>query len=151
MLGLHFHHKFRTETDLGKDGKLFLHQNGKFIIHTRLSRSISNILSTKYQEIPPFPTTIIQAKFENWPQLDVDTNYIIKDQSELKDNDPNLKGFPGLIKNDTLQNNVVPLLISNNMNNKICIPKDIIVGCQEFDNDKHIINEITETTCQLMP
>ena len=113
--------------DWDKDSKQFLHQNGKSIIHTKLSESISNVLSIKYQEIPPYTATITQVKFENQPQLDADTNYIIWAKSEFTDNNPNLEGFPALIKYNTLHNSPVLLIISINSDNNIWISKDIIL------------------------
>ena len=48
------------------------------------------------------------------------------------------------INKATLHNNVLPLIIINYSQNKVCIPKDITVGTSDLiDNDSHSINEIT--------
>ena len=46
----------------------------------------------------------------------------------------------------TLQNNVLPLIILNNSDNNICIPKDIAFGhIRRISNDGYSINEIIIT------
>ena len=61
-----------------------------------------------------------------------------KAQPAFIDNNP--KCYSVLTKKATLQNNTLPLMITNNSDNKVCIPKDIRIGISELiDNDSVII------------
>ena len=71
---------------------------------------------------------------------------MIKAHSEFIDDNPNFKYYPMLIKKATFGNNALPLIIMNNSNIKVCIPKEIAIGTSEdIDNDHYRINEITLT------
>ena len=61
------------------------------------------------------------------------------------DNNPNLKCYPSLIKNDTLLNNTtLPLVINSNLYNKVFISKETTIGTSEkISNDSYHINKIT--------
>ena len=52
--------------------------------------SVLNTQSINYQEILPYTTAIIQAKFENSTQLEREDNYMIKARSEFTDDRTNL-------------------------------------------------------------
>ena len=60
---------------------------------------------------------------------------MIKAYSEFTDNNPNFKYYPTLINKDTLHNNALPLIIINNLNNKVCIPKNLPIGTSELISD----------------
>ena len=48
------------------------------------------------------------------------------------------------MNNATLHNETLPLIITNNSDNTVCIAKDITVGTSEIiGNDSYNINEIT--------
>ena len=72
---------------------------------------------------------------------------MIKAYSEFIDNNTNLRYYPLLINNDTMYCNNAPLLIiTNNSNNKVYIPKDIIIcTSEEIMNDQYSINDIILT------
>ena len=71
-------------------------------------------------------------------------NYMIKANSAFIHNNPNLKCYPIFVNKDTMHNNTSPLIISNNSDNKVCIPKDITIGTpEEMSNYHYSINEIT--------
>ena len=60
-LGLDIHHKFQIGTDWDRDGKLFFHRNGCWIIYAnKTSKFIPKNQSTKYQEIP-----LYNSSYEN--------------------------------------------------------------------------------------
>ena len=51
-----------------------------------------------------------------------------------------------LINNATLHYNVLTLIISNNFDNKVCIPKVIAIGISEvISNGSYRINEVALT------
>ena len=71
---------------------------------------------------------------------------MIKACSAFLDNNPNLNHYPTLINKATLHNNAVPLIITNNSDNKHCIPKDITISTSELiDSDSYSISEATLT------
>ena len=76
--------------------------------------------------MPPYTTAVIQAKLENATQLAKERNYMIKAHSEFIDNNLNLRCYPTLINNNTHNyTNALPLIITYNSGNKVCIPEDI--------------------------
>ena len=106
-------------------GRLFLHQNEQQINCFCQIIKVNFYLSlNKYQDISPYTVTIIQVNFVNPSQLDTDYNYILRDRSKLIGNNPYLKCYPTLISKDSVCNNVVPLIISKDSDNKVCLFKD---------------------------
>ena len=131
ILRFSLHHKFRKGTNWEKDRKLLLHRNIELVIYINPLNSVSNIQSIKYQEIPYFTTVNIQNKFKN---------------SEYLDNNSNLTCYPILINKATLHNNALRLIITNNSDNKVCIPKAITIGTSELiSNDSYRINELNSS------
>ena len=57
----------------------------------------SKLKTIRYQEFPPYSTTVIQAKFENPTYLESDNNMVLKTRSAFIDNNTNLKCYPTLI------------------------------------------------------
>ena len=75
--------------------------------------------------------------------IEKEKNYMIKGHSAFIYSNPNVKCFSMLINIATLHNNTLPLIIMNNLDNKGCIPKDILMGTSEaMSNDHYNINEI---------
>ena len=67
---------------------------------------------------------------------------MIESHPAFLDNNTNLKCIQWLNK-ATLHNKTLPLIINQNSNNKVCIPKDITKGTsEEMSNDCYSINEI---------
>ena len=131
------------------DGKLFLYKKGKLIVHARPPISVSNIKSIKYQEIIPYATAIIQAKFEKFTPLEKENNYVIKAHSAFADNKTILKCYLTPINKYILHNNVLPLIIINKSDNKVHIHRDITTDkFGVISNDSYCINEITLTARQ---
>ena len=62
----------------------------------------------------------------------------------MTDKNPSLKFYPTLIIKDLLHKNAAALIIFNISDNKLCIPKDIIIGTLKVtSNDSYSIDEIT--------
>ena len=71
---------------------------------------------------------------------------MIKAYSEFIDNNPISRYYPTLIDKATLHNNILPLIITRNSDNKLYIPKDITIGIfKEISSDHYNIIEITLT------
>ena len=71
---------------------------------------------------------------------------MIKVHSAFIDNNENLKCYSLLINKTTCHNNALHLVISNNSDNKVCIPKDMtIFTSEEISNGSYNTNEITLT------
>ena len=79
-------------------------------------------------------------------QLETENNYILKASSAFIDNNPNVNCYCMLISKSTLHENTLTSIITNNSDNKVCIPKEIKTGTSEgIKNDRYRINDITFT------
>ena len=70
---------------------------------------------------------------------------MIKANSVIIDNDPNLKCYYTMINTETLHNNTpMTLIITKNSSNKVCIPKDVTIGMsEEINSTFYSTNETT--------
>ena len=56
---------------------------------------------------------------------------MIKATAAYTDTNSNLKCYPTIINKATIQNGVLSVIITNNSDNKVCIPKDITIETVE--------------------
>ena len=71
---------------------------------------------------------------------------MLKAHSAFIDNNLNLKCYHTLINKSTSNNNALPLIMTNNSETKVCLPKDMPIGTSEVNNnDNYSIIGITLT------
>ena len=79
----------------------------------------------KYQEGPPYTTTIIQAKFNNPMQFNSDDNCIHRARSTFIDKSQ-FKKLPHAHWQKLITQQYIHLIICNNLDSKVCIRRYLI-------------------------
>ena len=132
ILALDFQHKFWICTDWDKEGKL----HKKWTI-THTHRITQTFFKNSINEISgntPIHNSCYwhQTKFDNNKRTN---SYILTADPAFMDDNPNLKCYSNLINNNTFCNNIsLPLIITNNLAPKICIPEEVKIGISEKIN-----------------
>ena len=120
-LGLDFHHQFGIECKLGFRWETFPSQIWKTHFYTRTQKSLARIYTVEYQAIQPYITMIIKTKLDPSTRDDQGI-FLLTADSTFTHNNPNLKCHQTLINSNNLCNNLnLPLILTNNLDHKICI------------------------------